>query len=147
MNGMNIECYNETKSNIMYNRTMEKLAEELGLTQFILNDLCYEGKVDYSPNIQKTEDSYIFEYPIIGVDKENISVEIEEQILVIKTNVENDTTDYTKHGFEKTGKIEKKFSLKRMDIDFEDITSSMKNGILTVIFKKKIPNKKEIKIS
>lgn len=103
------------------------------------------GGNDYSslikPNIYREDNNTIIEYPLIGIDKENVTINLDDDILKISVNKEEkDEKEYIKKGFHIFNKLDKKLKIIKIErMEIENITSKMNNGILTIT----IPNKKE----
>ena len=85
-----------------------------------------------SANIIKKENAYEISLAIPGFTKENIGIELDENILRIQSNLEGTDTkenyklneiDY--HSFQRAFRLSK-------DVDQDNISATMENGILTV---------------
>jgi HSP20 family protein len=94
-----------------------------------------------STNVEETDNSFIIEMNVVGFDKEKISINIENDTLSVKgNNDESDTTKkFNRFEFEKNN-FERNFILPD-NIDHDNISADVKNGILTLTLNKKEPNK------
>ena len=102
-------------------------------------------------NIYEYDDKIGFVAEIPGLDKKNVSVEVEEQVLIISGD---------KHGFEDDGgkcitrelkqsAFKRSFNLGEY-LDGDDVSASFKDGMLSISIPKKEPEKpkkKFVKIS
>ena len=102
-------------------------------------------------NIYEHDDNISIVAEIPGLDKKNVSVDVEDQVLTISGD---------KHGFDDSGakcitRELKQSSFKRSfnlgeHLDGEDVTASFKDGLLSIAIPKKEPEKlkkKFVKIS
>jgi len=76
--------------------------------------------------IKENEDGYILSFPLPGFKKEDININIEDDILIISSEIE---TDDFRESFENRYGIPE-------DVDKDKIDASMENGILTVVIGK-----------
>lgn len=96
---------------------------------YILNDN------DNIFNIIENENDYTIEVIVPGFNKDEINVNIDDDIITIKSNIENkDDKKYYKFSFEKSYQLPK-------DVNKDNITAEMNNGILSVRIEKNIKNK------
>ena len=90
-------------------------------------------------NIIENKSAYLIELLIPGISKKEISIDVEDNVLFIKHNLEDqqktDDVNYLRFGFHK-GSFNKKFQLSDK-IEQSNITASFENGILTITLPKK----------
>lgn len=121
------------------------------ISDFFENDFI---KIVPSVNIIENEDSYVIEVAAPGLAKDDFSVEIDDQHLVIeglkkenkKESVESGKTTRREFNY---GSFKRRFHLSD-DIDKNEIIADYSNGILSINVKKKEESKivkKTIKIS
>jgi len=102
----------------------------------------YEVNTTYPYNIYTKDDVTVIEFALAGFSKEEISVVIEDDLLVISTD-SDDTADeivYKHHGIAKRNMITK-FTL-GSKVDKDNIKSSFENGLLKI----ELPIKTERKV-
>jgi HSP20 family protein len=106
-----------------------------------LNDVVRDKpkRYTYPPtNVLKEENRYILNIALPGVNKKDVSINIEKNRLTIKSNVEENTeTQYRLREFN-YAKFERTFTLSE-DADIDNISAKFEKGILTII----IPTLKE----
>jgi len=134
-----------------------------GLNMINFNDLI-EGFFDYTTdkldstkqkplvNIYENTNSFKIEMALPGLKKEELSIEVEKNILTIKT-VKSEKSEDDKNVILKEfdfSNFEKKYTLSK-DLDLENIIAKFENGIMEIeIPKKQISNEatsKKITIS
>lgn len=86
-----------------------------------------------------TDTDYFLEMPIVGVPKENVKVEFEDNLLVI--NVAADPKSKYTRSFKDSFVFNKNF------YDFEAATAKLENGLLTVRIPKVKPAKKTFSVA
>ncbi len=109
---------------------------------------------DFVPavNTREADDAYYIEVDLPGIKKEDISIDIDENILVIsgERKIEDSRKDEEFYRIESLyGKFERRFSLPE-DVDMDKIEAEAKDGVLTIKIPKaqvveKAPKKIEIK--
>lgn len=128
---------------------MENLTNQLLKDLFNYNISIEKGNI--SANIYDTETETCIEYPLLGIEKNEVSINLVEDILkiTVKKDVEKENKkDYIKKSFEVFDNIEKEIKINRIDrYLIENITSELKNGILTINLPKKEKTKIDIKIN
>jgi HSP20 family protein len=90
---------------------------------------------------------YVILCQLPGVDKENLNIEVDNNHIEIKVKTFEDVKlgkIYSRE-FQENYEISKKF--KFTDVDVENITAELKNGILKLIVPKSKKNKDRIKIN
>lgn len=110
----------------------------------LFNELMHENKTNYSlmkTNIVETDDAYILDMLVPGIDKENIDISLEDKYLTIKTNAKTDKTKYLLKEFE-IPTYSRSYYVGNIDI--KNISAKFNNGILTLTISKQ--KDKEIQI-
>ncbi len=94
------------------------------LNEFFGRNTFLENNYDFSPKtkIKENENDYTITLALPGFKKEDINIKIEDDILMISSEVEKD--DY-KRSFKNSYRIPE-------DVDVEKIEASMLDGILTI---------------
>jgi len=101
-------------------------------------------------NIIETKTAYIIELLVPGINKKDITIDVEDNKLFIKHQIEEDQkandVNYLRFGFNK-GSFNKEFKLSDK-IEKANISATFENGILTVTLPKKevIKEVRKIKI-
>lgn len=98
-------------------------------------------------DIKETQNEYIVEADMPGVEKENVEIKCEQSVLTItaRTNEEkNEETDGFIRKERYTGEASRSFSLK--DINEENISAKLENGVLYVKLPKAAADKQKMKI-
>lgn len=97
-------------------------------------------------NIQETEKEYKFELVVPGFTKEDIKIEVEDNLLVISAKVEDSKTEekWSRKEFAKKSFV-RSFNIPE-DALIEGITAKAENGVLFMNIPKTIPEKKIKKI-
>lgn len=110
------------------------------IDSFFNNALLPEFTPDYRPlvNVQETGSEYQLELSVPGFDKKDISLSVEDQVLVIKgQHNEEKTEDLVYHRREfGIGEFSRFFELSD-DIDTEKIKAIHENGVLKIRLPKK----------
>lgn len=92
----------------------------------------------FKADIKETDTEYIVEAELPGLEKENITITFEDDVLTISIK-RDEMIDEKRENFirkeRRTGNIERRFYFE--GIDEEKITAKYKNGILTVTLPKK----------
>lgn len=100
-------------------------------------------------NILEKDEQYEIEIAVPGLKKKDIQINVEDDVLTIKSEEKKDEeVEFTMKEFDR-GNIERSFYLPE-DIYQEDISASFENGILTIALPKKEEakaGKKDIAIS
>ena len=100
-------------------------------------------------DIQETDTSFIVDVEIPGFNKEDLVIEVEDDILIISAETKKETDETEKNYIRKerySGKFTRSFRFENVDADA--VTAKYDKGILTVILPKiqKSASKKGIKI-
>ena len=109
-----------------------------------------EYQNDFSPkvDISETDESFNFQFAVPGMNKSDLSIEINKGYLVVSGERKFDNKNENFHSIENGfGKFSRSFQLPD-DIDENKISASHKNGILNISVKKdaKAAIKKTIQI-
>ncbi len=113
-----------------------------------------ENKIDFVPtvNTREGEDAYYVEVDLPGIRKEDISIDVDENVLTVsgerKVTEERKEENYYKVE-SRFGRFERSFTLPE-DVDAEKIEAESKDGVLEIRIPKvqkvdKAPKKIEIK--
>jgi HSP20 family protein len=91
-------------------------------------------------NVKETDNAFIVEVAIPGVKKEDVKVELNENVLSISSEVKKETNEknekYTRKEFSYSG-FKRSFTVDEEKINTENIEAKFENGILSVnLFKK-----------
>jgi HSP20 family protein len=89
-------------------------------------------------NVEETENEYLISAELPGIDKKDINISIEDNILSLsgEKKSESKTDEKNYHRFERSyGKFCRSFDLPN-SIDRENIDASYKNGVLNIILPK-----------
>ena len=104
---------------------------------------------NFDLDVKETDTSYIIKADLPGVEKENIDIRLDNNMLTISSERKNERIDTSEkyHYFERSyGKSSRTIYLSSK-VDSEDIVASYKDGVLHLIISKKIDLKyKNIKI-
>lgn len=115
----------------------ENILNELMHTN--VGDIVTQKNINYTTpavNVQETEDKFIFEMALPGLTKEDVKINIENDLLTITSAKEMDNeTKFRLREFN-YGKFERKFRLSDK-IDQEKIDAAFNSGVLTITFSKK----------
>jgi HSP20 family protein len=92
-----------------------------------------------SVNIRENENSFVVEMAAPGMKKEDFQVELKNNVLSIKSEVQNQTTEnkgYTRREFSYQS-FQRSFNLNNKVVDDAKITARYENGILMLTLPKK----------
>lgn len=92
-----------------------------------------QGVEYYTPavDIFETSDSIILKYDMPGVDKENLEITADKNLLTVIGNVAMDDMGEAVYQETRIGSYRREFTLPD-DVDTEKITAEIKAGVLTV---------------
>jgi len=130
---------NTTVRRSPYNRYNRGFNNEFGtllseLFNAPIGEISKENKVNKvrpAVNIFKQEDNYIIEMALPGVKKENVTIDIEDKKLTVKSNIENEErVDFKLREFNYAN-FERTFTLSDT-ADVENIAAKFNNGILSI---------------
>nr|WP_239559380.1 Hsp20/alpha crystallin family protein [Sporohalobacter salinus] len=98
----------------------------------------------FRTDIKETEEEYIIEAELPGLDKEDITLEVDGDSLVISANNE-ETIEEEREGYlrkeRKVGRFQRSFRLDNVNED--GIEADYENGLLTVTLPKEEPGSTE----
>ncbi len=114
-----------------------------------LPEILHKGLVQTTPltNIIKRENEFDIEMAVPGLSKEQISIKVEQDQLIISSEHESKLEEgetYSKNEFN-YNKFERKFNLGE-NIDLENISATCENGLLVVTLKVKAKEDTTIKV-
>lgn len=92
-----------------------------------------------STDIQETDDAYLMEIELPGYDKDNIEVELKDNLLTITAKIDEEVEEEKQnyiHRERKQGTFQRCFSIDQ-NVDPEIIEAEFKNGILNLKLPKK----------
>lgn len=96
-------------------------------------------------NVRETEDAYWIELAIPGVDKNQVSINLEENVLSISSKEKSEEQKEYKRQEFSYGKFSRKFRLPK-DADKEQISASYDKGVLSVRIGKQANLSRQIEI-
>ena len=104
------------------------------------NELAYNGVRPMS-NVKETDDAFLVEFAIPGFSKEDVSIDIDQNVMTVSGKKEEKSEDekYTRREFW-YNEFKRSFTLPK-SVDQEATTATFKDGILTV----ELPKKPEAK--
>ena len=115
-----------------------------GLLSNFFNDGWFEGfgMNGFKVDVRETDDAYVIDAEMPGVEKEDIDIGVHDRQLTItasvdETNEQKDDDGRYLRRERRSGSFRRSFSLD--DIKAEDIRAEMKNGVLTIRCPKKSP--------
>lgn len=135
--------------------SMDFMNDQFNLFKDFMNGpmLSFDNRSTASYDLYKNDDKYLLEVAFLGVEKEDINIEIKKSVLSISTDPKSSIDSDSGKGKQITSKIFRGYSKKlnlalSEEIDQDNVTSSFKNGILSVTLplKQKEENIKAIKI-
>lgn len=88
--------------------------------------------------VGSTESDYYVEVPLVGVAKENISIEVQDNVMTIKAN--NDLKSRFAKMFKQSWQLAN-------DVDIERINARLEHGLLTVSVPRIKPVKKVVSVT
>ncbi len=130
----------------MLHKTLSPLIEEFlnDLTDFCSPGCCDSDVKHPVHDIIENDKEYIIEALLAGVKKEDVSIEVEYDVMMVKA--ERKETKNLNYNRKQTyfGKYERMFRLPD-GIDRENIQSTMENGVLRIVVPKLAGDAKPIK--
>ena len=107
-------------------------------TMPMLDDRFFEEMKPMHTDVRETENAYVLEAEIPGVAKEDISLEVKNDVLTISAGA-NEEKQQERDGYlvreRRMGRMERRFNVET--VNQSAITADYKNGILTVNLPKK----------
>lgn len=95
-------------------------------------------------NIQKSKEEIVLQLALPAYDKSEISIKLENQELIIRTNPQEDLDQYNRQEFKKT-KLKRVFRIPE-SVLMDEIQAKFENGILKLTLKKVQTEKTNINI-
>lgn len=89
-------------------------------------------------NISESDEMFRIELSLAGFDKSEIKIKLDENHLVVNSDLsdkEKDEQKYLRKDFVK-GEFEKKFYIPNKLVDYEKISSELNNGVLVITLPK-----------
>ena len=89
-------------------------------------------------NISESDEMFRIELSLAGFDKSEIKIKLDENHLVVNSDLsdkEKDEQKYLRKDFMK-GEFEKKFYIPNKLVDYEKISSELNNGVLVITLPK-----------
>ena len=94
-------------------------------------------------DIKETEKDYIIDIEVVGVEKENIKISLQDKYLTVnveRKNKDNENVKYL-HKERVNGNFYRSFYVG--DVTIEDVKANIENGLLTIVISKESFEKKE----
>lgn len=111
-----------------------------------------ENAVTIKTDIKDTGDSYVIDAELPGYKKEEINVDVNDDILTISAEKHNETNEEEKNGYIRReryyGSVSRSFNIS--EVEASQITAKHENGVLTLTLPKKkdqIPQSHKIEIN
>lgn len=108
----------------------------------LLNDFMSLSNIGFRTDIKETDEEYIIEAELPGLDKDDITLEVDGDYLIILANNEK-TVEEDKEGYlrkeRKVGKFQRSFKLSNVNED--KIKAEYNNGILEINLPKEEPGR------
>ena len=111
-----------------------------------------ENAVTIKTDIKDTGDSYVIDAELPGCTKEEINVDVNDDILTISAEKHNETNEEEKNGYIRReryyGSVSRSFNIS--EVEASQITAKHENGVLTLTLPKKkeqIPQSHKIEIN
>ncbi|MBR6921716.1 MAG: Hsp20/alpha crystallin family protein [Clostridia bacterium] len=111
-----------------------------------------ENAVTIKTDIKDTGDSYVIDAELPGYKKEEINVDVKDDILTISAEKHNEVNEEEKNGYIRReryyGSVSRSFNIS--EVEASQITAKHENGVLTLTLPKKkeqIPQSHKIEIN
>ena len=108
----------------------------------LLNDFMSLTNTGFRTDIKETDEEYIIEAELPGLSKDDITLEVENDYLIISANNE-ETVEEERQGYlrkeRKVGKFQRSFKLNNVNED--EIEAEYNNGILEINLPKEEPGR------
>lgn len=139
----------KTSRNLVTTSPFNDLARMFFNDEFFVTPSLFENKRSGLSNISENDNEYIVELSAPGFKKEDIKIELENDVLKIYSDYENNKEDkndgYYRREFIKSS-FERSFTMPK-DANKEEISAEMIDGILKVIVPKQEQKKENLKIT
>ena len=122
---------------------LERTMEEFMKTPFKMFN--WNENMSFRTDIKEKHDAYMIEAELPGVDREDVNIELDNDLLIINVDKdyrEEDEWDYIREE-RNYGKYRRSFHIE--NIDEEGITAEFEQGILQVYLPKEEPSKSKRK--
>ena len=111
-----------------------------------------ENAVTIKTDIKDTGDSYVIDAELPGYKKEEINIDVKDDILTISAEKHTETNEEEKNGYIRReryyGSVSRSFNIS--EVEASEITAKHENGVLTLTLPKKkeqIPQSHKIEIN
>jgi HSP20 family protein len=125
---------------MIYSKKMKDLNPLFnGLTDLLFDEVLNKSKFEEFVFFKTKEenDKFIYEIPLPGYSKDDIEIEVDDNVLTVKTKDSMKSTDWkSSFSYQKTLK----------NVDVENITSKLENGILYIYIPKNKGSKNKVNI-
>jgi HSP20 family protein len=115
---------------------------ELGNFNYDLNDLFGFNGFNGNADLEETNEGYILTMEVPGIAKENINIDLEDDVLTVSVkqdNEEKNENKYLRHEIVSQYNFSRGFQVENADMD--NVAAKLQDGILTVLVKKKMTEK------
>jgi len=112
------------------------------LTSNLMDDFFNLTRSGFSTDIKEKEEEFVIEAELPGLSKDDITLEVEDDTLIISVQEEEEFEDEREdyiHRERRTGSYQRSFRLD--NIDEEKIAAEYENGILEITLPKEEPGK------
>ena len=113
----------KTKIKPMYIKNLFERVFENEIDESIFNSIAANFNIYKDGRVSELEDSIMFEFPLPGYAKDDVTIEIDSNYLVISADIEEST--YFRKSFTKSYVVSSKY-------DIENTSAELKNGLLEI---------------
>jgi len=113
----------KTKIKPMYIKNLFERVFENEIDESIFNSIAGNFNIYKDGRVSELEDSIMFEFPLPGYAKDDVTIEIDSNYLVISADIEEST--YFRKSFTKRYEVSSKY-------DIENTSAELKNGLLEI---------------
>ena len=113
----------KTKIKPMYIKNLFERVFENEIDESIFNSITGSFNIYKDGRVSELEDSIMFEFPLPGYAKDDVTIEIDSNYLVISADIEEAT--YFRKSFTKRYEVSSKY-------DIENTSAELKNGLLEI---------------
>jgi len=113
----------KTKIKPMYIKNLFERVFENEIDETIFNSIAGNFNIYKDGRVSELEDSIMFEFPLPGYAKDDVTIEIDSNYLVISADIEEST--YFRKSFTKRYEVSSKY-------DIENTSAELKNGLLEI---------------
>lgn len=115
---------------LLYNKCKTFKFNKLVMMKFF-NYFPFDWENSSLMNIKETGENYVINFRAVGLDKEDVEINVDSNILSISTKVDKSNTDWGVQQEFLNDRINKKVELPD-DVDVDNISAEMKKGILEI---------------